>query len=248
MKKLLDSPMARTALGLMVGAWMRFVGATTRWEVVNDAAPRSLDSGPAIVVFWHGRMMLAHTLWIRFGRAPSTQMLISQSRDGDIVACATRMIRIGTIRGSTEKDGKPKGGIEAMREMMRVLRNRSSVAITPDGPKGPRMRAQMGPVQLAKLSGAPIVGLAWSVRNSKVMKSWDRLLLPGPFGRGAYVFTDLMHVDRRASDADMEAARRRMESELTRITQEADRRVGAQPVEPADLPAATPSSAEASVA
>jgi hypothetical protein len=96
------------------------------------------------------------------------------------------------------------------------------------------MRAEMGPVQLAKLTGAPIVGLAWSTERRKVLDSWDRFVLPWPFGRGVYVFGGPIHVARHASDAEMEAARLALETELIRITQQADALVGATPVEPAE--------------
>jgi lysophospholipid acyltransferase (LPLAT)-like uncharacterized protein len=236
MKTLLDSPLAQLALGLVLGAWMRFVGWTTRWETVNAAAPEALRAagGPAILTFWHGRLMLVHTGWLARSRGMKSLMLISQSREGAVVAHATHTLGVGTIRGSTEKDGKAKGGFEAMRAMTRALREGHAVAITPDGPKGPRMRAEMGAIQLAKLTGAPILPLAWATQKRRVLNSWDRFVLPGPFGRGVYAFGEPLRVDRRADDAAMEAARLALEAELIRVTQEADRRVGATPVEPAD--------------
>jgi lysophospholipid acyltransferase (LPLAT)-like uncharacterized protein len=224
-------------LGGVLGAWMRFVGATTRWQVINAATADNLArNGPVIVCFWHGRIMLVHTGWMRASRRwLRTHMLISQSREGSVIAHAAEALGLSTVRGSTEtKADKNKGALEATRAMLRRLKEGAAVAITPDGPKGPRMRAEMGSIQLARLSGAPLLCLAWSTSDGRALNSWDRFLLARPFGRGAYVFGNPISVDRRADDAAMETARLALETELTRITQEADRLVGMAPVEPAE--------------
>ncbi|MDX2234195.1 MAG: lysophospholipid acyltransferase family protein [Hyphomonadaceae bacterium] len=235
MKKLLDNPLTQRLLGLLLGAWMRLVERTTRWEFGGLPVAEALRQagGPVVLVFWHGRLMQAHAGWQAHSGGKPTTMLISQSREGEVIAIATHTLGVDTIRGSTAKAGKDKGGTEAMRAMMRRLKQGGAVAITPDGPKGPRMRAEMGVVQLARLSGAPVVGLAWSTSGRRVFSSWDSFVLPLPFGRGVFIFGEPIRVDRRADDAQMEAARLAVETELVRITQEADRRVGVAPIEPA---------------
>lgn len=250
MNKLLNSPFLQMVVGRLIGAYMWFVGATTRWEIVNGDVARALRAGggPVVLCFWHGRIMLAHTAWIRLGDTKATSILISQSREGNIISYAARTVGVGVIRGSKEKAGKPKGAFEAMRAMMRHLKSGGAICITPDGPKGPRMRAEMGAVQLARLSGAPLVGMAWSKNHSKVFDSWDRFVLSRPFGRGAFVFSQPMFVPRDADDAAMEAARATLENELIRITQDADRRVGAAPIQPAEAAPPQPALAEAPVA
>lgn len=236
MKKLLNSPLFLRVLGLVLGGYMQFTAWTTRWRTINEEAARELrdTGGPALLCFWHGRLLLVHSGYLARAGMPAPKMLISQSKEGEIVTRACRTLGIGVIRGSSEsKAGKPKRAYGAMREMMRHLQQRGAVAITPDGPKGPRMRAEMGTVQLAKLSGAPILPMAWSTQHRKVFASWDRFVLSLPFGRGVYVFGAPIRVARDASDEDMEAARRALETELIRITQDADRHVGVAPVEPA---------------
>lgn len=248
MKKLLNSPTALHLIGFLVGAYMHFAAATTRWRIVNEEVGQRLrdSGGPAVVCFWHGRILLAHAGYLARRGMPATNVLISRSREGEAVTRAARMIGFGVIRGSTEtKDDKPKGAFEAMREMMRWLRDGGAVAITPDGPKGPRMRAEMGPIQLARLADAPLVPMAWSTTRRRVFDSWDRFILPWPFGRGVFIFGEPIHVPRRASDGEMEAARLALETELNRITREADTMTGALPVEPA---APAPALADASAA
>lgn len=235
MKKLLHSPLVLRLLGLVLGGYMQFTSWTTRWRVVDADIIQRVRGKPFILCFWHGRLLLAHSGYQRQPGIPKTTMLISQSKEGEIVARASHTLGIGTIRGSTEtKSDKDKGAYQALREMIRRLRKGEAIAITPDGPKGPRMRAELGAVQLARLTGAPLVGLAWSTERRKVFDSWDRFVLPWPFGRGAYVFGGPIHVTR---DGDLEAARLALEAMLTDITQRADTLIGVTPVEPDALPA-----------
>ncbi len=99
------------------------------------------------------------------------------------------------------------------------------------------MRAKMAPVQLAKLAGAPLVALAWSTKSRKVFDSWDRFILPLPFGRGALVWGEpIAPPSPDADSAEMERVRAQLENELNRICAEADRICGAAVIEPAPTP------------
>jgi lysophospholipid acyltransferase (LPLAT)-like uncharacterized protein len=181
-----------------------------------------------------------HKLW-RFGRgAPKAKMLISQSREGGVVVHAAQTVGADVIRGSSAKKGVQKGGLEAMRAMARHIETGGIIAMTPDGPRGPRMRAKRGTVQLAKLAGAPMLPLAWSTSSRIVFdKSWDKFILPLPFGRGALVWGN--PIDPPSPDAnaaEFEAVRVKLEAEMNRIALEADRIAGVPPIQPAPAPAA----------
>ena len=85
----------------------------------------------------------------------------------------------------------------------------------------------------AATTGAPVLPLGWSVTNGKLLGSWDRFLLPRPFSRGAVVFGPLIEPEPgKRSEADIEALRLRIEQGLIAATQEADRLLGREPVEP----------------
>jgi lysophospholipid acyltransferase (LPLAT)-like uncharacterized protein len=86
---------------------------------------------------------------------------------------------------------------------------------------------------LAKLSGAPLLPMAWSSNSRRVLGSWDSFILPYPFGRGARVWGEPIHVPRDADDAQMEAARLALEAELNRVSRRADELAGVAPIEPA---------------
>lgn len=239
LKTLLGNPVVQFLIGRTIGLYMLLVGWTTRWRKVNRAAVEPYWADPQarmVCCIWHGRFVQVHKLWT-FGRnAPKGKFLISRSREGGIVAHASRTVGADVIRGSAAKRGQQKGGVEATFEMMRHIEGGGVIGLTPDGPRGPRMRAKMGPVQIAKIAQAPLMPLAWSTKWRIVMGSWDRFILPLPFGRGALVWGDPIPPPAPDADnAEMERIRLRLEHELNRITAEADRLAGADVIEPAPL-------------
>jgi lysophospholipid acyltransferase (LPLAT)-like uncharacterized protein len=231
-KKLLQHEPAQRILGGFLAAYSRLAYRLTRWTRVNDAALlRWGDSGrPFVVCFWHGRMALMPNFW-RF-RMP-LYLLGSPHRDGRLMAQVLARFGARSIVGSSSQRG-----MRAMREMVRAVRGGSAICITPDGPRGPRMRAMLGPIALAKITGVPIYPISLSTTRGRTLDSWDRLLLAYPFGRGVFIVGEPVEVSRDADDAALEAARLTLERRLNEITAEADRRCGRTPVEPE--PAASP--------
>lgn len=237
MRSILGNPFVQFLIGRTIGLYMLFVGVTTRWTRVNQAAVEPFwraDGGKLIGCIWHGRFSLIHKMWAFGPGAAKAKMLISQSREGGIVAHTSRTVGAEVIRGSAAKRGQQKGGVEAMRAMARHIDGGGVMAMTPDGPRGPRMRVKRGPIQLAKLAGAPLMGVTWSTSNRIVFDSWDRFILPLPFGRGALIWTDPIDPPAPdASDAEFEAVRLKLEGEMNRIAAEADRIAGVDVIEPA---------------
>lgn len=241
LKSLLGNPVFQYVIGRAIGFYMLFVGITTRWERINQAAvePFWRGEGRLIACIWHGRFTLIHKLW-KFGKGtPPAKMLISRSREGGLVAWVSRTVGAEVIRGSAAKGSQQKGGLEAARQMARHLEGGGVTAMTPDGPRGPRMRVKRGTVHLAKINGAAIIGLAWATSNRIVFDSWDRFVFPLPFGHGALIWTDPITVPPDADDAQLEVIRLQLETEMNRIAAEADRIAGVPPIEPAP-PVATP--------
>jgi lysophospholipid acyltransferase (LPLAT)-like uncharacterized protein len=254
LKALLGNPIFQFILGRLMGGYLLFVGATTRWTKVNRAAVEPFwlpDSGKVIICIWHGRFPLLHTMWAFGPSVPKARMLISNSREGGIVAHTSHTVGAGVIRGSAGKPGKQsKGGVEAMLSMARYIEGGGAIAMTPDGPRGPRMRAKRGPVHLAKNSGAPLLGVAWATSNRIVFKnSWDQFVLPLPFGKGAQVWANpILPPASDASEAQIETVRLALEVEMNRVAGEADRIAGVPPIEPASRSEATLDSTEQAAA
>lgn len=239
LKALLGNPVFQFLVGRSIGLYLVMVGATTRWARVNPegVAPFWQPGGKVVLCMWHGRFGLAHKTWSFDPGVPEAKMLISQSREGGIVAHTSRAIGAEVIRGSAaKKGGRGKGGVEAMFAMARHMEGGGAIAMTPDGPRGPRMRARVGPVQLAKLAQAPMMPVAWSTKWRIVMDSWDRFILPLPFGSGALVWGNAVAPPGPdASDAEIEAVRLKLEQELNRVSAEADRLAGVAAIAPAPL-------------
>src|SRR5207248_10235886 len=117
--------------------------------------------------------------WQGLGPMP---MLISAHRDGRIIADAVRYFGVKSIAGSTRR-----GGSAALRQMLKQLAAGDCVGITPDGPRGPAMQASLGIVNVARLARVPIVPVVYATSRRRVLRSWDRVHLAKPAGRGALI-------------------------------------------------------------
>ena len=226
-KRVARSRLGRAALVWLYARFASFVFATTRWRIHGreDAEALIRAGQPFICAFWHGRLMLAPHGW---PRGTTIHVMISRHRDGENIARATRHLGVVPIRGS-----RTRGGVAAGRAALRVLKESGYVAISPDGPRGPRMRVQPEIIALARLSGAPIVPITFGVSRRAVANSWDRFVVALPFGRGVYQWGPPLHVGADADEAAREDARLTLEERLNALTAEADRLVGAEPIEPA---------------
>ncbi|MGF1444969.1 MAG: lysophospholipid acyltransferase family protein [Pikeienuella sp.] len=222
--------------------YIRLVLATVRWEIRDKAHfdAEVARGGGLIAAIWHGRLFLSPS-WAPPGR--ETLAVISNNADGELISAIVARFGVASIRGSTYDKIKRrnKGGAEVTRAALDGLARGAVVAITPDGPRGPRMRAQAGVARLAVSTGAAVVPISFSARRAWLAPSWDRFLVPWPFTRGIQAYGPAL-VPPPDGDAEAEAQFcREIEAALTALTQEADRLCGRVPVEPApadDLDAA----------
>lgn len=239
LKQLLGNPIFQFLVGRTIGLYLLLVGVTTRWKKVNRSAIEPFFRGESALIgcIWHGRFTLVHKMWAFGPGIPKAKMLISQSREGGVVAHTSRTVGAEVIRGSAAKGAKQKGGVEALRAMARHMEGGGVICMTPDGPRGPRMRVKKGPVQLAKIAGVPLIAVTWSTSARIVFDSWDSFVLPLPFGRGALIWSDpIAPPAPDASDAEIEAVRANLEQEMIRIAAEADRLAGVDVIAPAPAP------------
>lgn len=226
-KRLTRSDSVRAALCWLGSVFIRLVRNTGSWRVEGADIPAAFwdRDEPFILAFWHGRIMMMPYCW---RRDKTINMLISQHRDGQFIAKTVSHFGIDTVVGSSSK-----GGSAALRAMLRALKQGQSVGITPDGPRGPRMRASDGVVHVARMSGVPVIPCGFSARRRKVLGSWDRFNVAFPFSRGIFVWGEPVRVPADASPEKLEEARLAVEDGLTAVTQAADRLMGHVPVEPA---------------
>lgn len=225
-KALTRSEPVRAALCWLGACYIRFVHASGSWQMRGGEIPAAFwqRNEPFILAFWHGRIMMMPYCW---RRDKPINMLISQHRDGQIIARTVSHFGIDTVSGSSSK-----GGSAALRAMLRSLKAEQSVGITPDGPRGPRMRASDGVVQVARLSGVPVIPCSFSAKRRRLLGSWDRFTVALPFSRGIFIWGEPVRVAHDADAEALESARLAVEAGLTRVTQDADRMMGHAPVEP----------------
>jgi lysophospholipid acyltransferase (LPLAT)-like uncharacterized protein len=196
--------------------YMRLVRVTGRLD-----RPTPPQGGPFILATWHSRLFLLS--YLRLGERPLIA-LISGNRDGQLISKIARMFGIYTVAGSSSR-----GGPKAIREMIRLSRDGHSIYITPDGPRGPAMRAQRGVVEIARLTGLPILPAAASTSSGGERDTWDRILVPYPFGRTVVRWGEPIRVGK---NSNVEAVCARVETALTELQQRADRACGRSPVAP----------------
>jgi len=186
----------------------------TRGHEVVDAFYRS--GGHIILAFWHAQQLMIPTGY----RGTGAHVLISQHGDGEIIARIIARFGHQAVRGSSTR-----GGAGALRALIKLGRAGQDLVVTPDGPRGPRQVAKLGVIQLAKATGLPIVPLAFACSTKQRFSSWDQFMVPYPFSRGLFLYGKPMFVSRQGDDLALEADRLGLETELNRLTDEAERAV-----------------------
>jgi lysophospholipid acyltransferase (LPLAT)-like uncharacterized protein len=204
LRKLIRHPATQAALARALGSYLAFVYRTTRWRL-DGAGPALAEFGagrPLVVAFWHERLPLVPPLLGLVTAAEPRaarirpRVLVSRSRDGRFIGTVMERFGAHLVLGSSSR-----GGTGAMVEMLRALREGDPVLITPDGPRGPRRQAALGVAQLAAVSGAKVVPIGAATTRHRILPSWDRMMLPLPFGRAVIAAGEPIAVPRDGAEA-----------------------------------------------
>ena len=204
MKRLLRHPAAQKLLANLLGLYLGFALRTTRWrlEGAEHVVPHAAGA-PVVVAFWHERLPMMPMLWLLARRLPEgrasrarAHVLVSRHRDGQFIGAVISRFKLDVVLGSSSR-----GGTASVRNLLALLADGDHVAITPDGPRGPRRDAAPGVAQLAALSGAPVLPCAARTTRCRVLPTWDRMVVPLPFGRGVVVCCPTIAVPRRGWEA-----------------------------------------------
>ena len=187
-----QSPVIPWIGGTLIWAYMSILSHTLRWRVEGIEHMRTLWDSPQgwVAATWHSRILLMPYVQIRmkpkWPKPPHpAALMVSPSKDGEFTKRAGTWLGLFIIRGSSSgRKDKSKRGVSAARESMEVMKKGGCIVMTIDGPKGPRETVGIGTIKLAQQMGAPILIYGLSA-NAKRMNTWDRLLWPNPFARGA---------------------------------------------------------------
>ena len=191
MRKILDelflsfvTVMGALLLFLLGKSWrIKWVG------LENLALPRSRNQ-KVIYAFWHGRMLA----FCYCHRWQKVHLLISQHRDGELISRATSLLGFRSVRGSSTR-----GGTKALFQMANKNLEGFDTAVTPDGPRGPKHKAQPGVIYIAQRSGMPIIPVSNSSQRKWTLKSWDGLVIPKPFSPAVVILGEPIYVDPRST-------------------------------------------------
>ncbi len=212
----LDNPLINAYAGLLtraaVRAWMKTLDSQIAYYDPTTDPAYPLGQRPRIYIFWHEYILLP--FYMR-GNC-NLSMLLSQHRDADVLNQAARLGGFGVVRGSTRR-----GGAAALRKLL-DLGELQHLAITPDGPRGPRRKLAQGPVYLASKLQMPLVLLGFGFDRPWRVRSWDRFAVPRPGSRARVVVSPEIQIPADLDRDRQEHFRMRIESLLNRITGEAE--------------------------
>jgi hypothetical protein len=203
--------------GVLVARLLRVLGATWRIRIEGDD-PLASGVPPMLGALWHHSTFVA----AYFYRDRGIAIMVSRSRDGDWISAVLQRLGFATPRGSSSR-----GGREALREQIREVREGGRIAaILCDGPRGPARQLKAGVVALARATSAPLWPVAFSARPCLRFASWDRTFLPLPFARVVCAYGEPVRVPEDVDEAGFEKTRAQLESELNRLTEGLDARLG----------------------
>ncbi len=192
--------------------------ATWRYEWKDDSNLFQGEKGPIIFGVWHNRLAISMPVYFNYvlkRRPAPLAAVISASNDGALLAQVLKKFSVQSVRGSSSRRGQ-----QALLEATTWIEKGYHVAITPDGPRGPRYRVQSGIISLAQLSGRPIVPVSSFIKSKLSTRSWDRFQIPWPWARCEIRLGKPIYVSRDASESEREEQRDELEKRLMELTKD----------------------------
>ena len=188
------------------------IAHSIRWEYFEQSKKSTIFKNKHKYIFccWHNKLFLGPHL---LPRNRIINALQSSHSDGMITSVAFKCLGMNVILGSSKKNG-----MQAFRKMVKRLQFGESIAITPDGPNGPKEQVKEGIIKLAQMTNTPIVPLVWTTRKFKTINSWDNFVLPYPFSRGIYSFGKPIYIEKKIDENKFELERQNLENEIKRLT------------------------------
>lgn len=193
------------------GFLLRIIGHTLRFRIHDQSGDFSKnDPRGHIFAFWHNRIAVLPFLYQKFYHGRKIAVMISRSRDGQMITDIAAEFGVEAVRGSTSKNG-----ISAFRQILKELVSKGKdIGITPDGPRGPRYKVQPGIIHLAQISGYPIIPITYHLKWKIEFKSWDRFQFPIPFSRCDVHTLPKLEVPENATKETIEKLCAELESRL----------------------------------
>ena len=208
-------------LAAIAGSYLAFCHRTVKWQAEGlDDLRAALTEGPVLLVVWHQRSLMASLHWpIADGPLSS---LFDSSPIGRVSGALHRRMGLQPMEMSRKTSNRV-----ASRTILKRVREGVSIGMTVDGPLGPAKQVKDAPLEWARVMGRPVFCYAFATTRGRRLGSWDRMVVPYPFGRGAYVFARFAEeVPRKPSAQELEALREKMRLFMNDTTARADALIG----------------------
>ncbi|NQV36199.1 MAG: lysophospholipid acyltransferase family protein [Phycisphaeraceae bacterium] len=214
--------LATRIFAVCVHGFLELLYRSCRLSISNlKAVENRVTDGKNIFAFWHGRMLYPIYYYMRTIRTAKAAILISQSKDGDYGEALVKQLNGACIRGSSSR-----GGLKALHDLSNLLAEDYNLALTPDGPRGPAFRAQVGILKLAQYSHATIIPTTYNASRKITLKSWDGFIIPLPFSKVHLAFGDPITVPLESNKKEIEAFRQSLEEVLLGLDRECEEALG----------------------
>jgi len=203
--------------GTLLSLLIKGLASTVRFEFDDPHQTGLLN--PAVFCIWHNRLSLCLEVLTRYLRRFHADrqlgVLVSASKDGALLSVVLKSYGVHAIRGSSSRRGS-----QAMKELITLQRKGYDLALTPDGPRGPKYKVQGGVISLSQLTGNPIVPVSLNFSSKWTLKSWDAFQIPKPFAKCRVCFGEPIQVARDTTPQDRERLIQQLESQLLALGQE----------------------------
>lgn len=186
-----------------------------------DRLQRQAEEGNTIYALWHGQLLYLTYFYVKNIKGRRASVLISMSRDGDYGVALAHRFKHNTVRGSSSR-----GGRRAIRALAERLQQGDNLMLVPDGPRGPAFQANVGIIKLAQMTGATILPGCYNASRKLTLKSWDKFIIPLPFGRIHMAIGEPLTVPADSSKEDIEGYRQALETAMLALNEACALRIG----------------------
>ncbi|MCM8540760.1 MAG: lysophospholipid acyltransferase family protein [Lentisphaeraceae bacterium] len=171
------------------------------------------EAGNYAVAMWHNRIFCMLPLFHAKFRT-NTVTVSSRSKDGQVMTDCVKHFGLETIRGSSNKEGRDKGGAAALILAIRALKSGKNICFTVDGPQGPKYKVKPGIFKASQKSGAKILPITANMHSYWEVKSWDKLQIPKPFSKVEVIIGEPITVEKSSTPEELDALKEKLEQSL----------------------------------
>ena len=213
-KKLLKHFIVQQLLALIAFIYIVFVKITSNIKYENIDSPTKYwkNKKPFILAFWHGQLMTFSYTW-KINK--KLNILASSHSDGRFGASIARYFKLNNIPTSSDSNNL------SLRPIFKILNSNNYIAITPDGPRGPKEKVSEGIIKIAKISKVPIIPVGFGSSKNFCLKSWDSFLITLPFSKCRIVWGDSITIPENLEDQEIATYKKIIEEKINECVKKA---------------------------